>query len=98
MMADLVFGWRSAVLAALLIVLVGLLVPDLIGFAGFYDAFLFLRLPASGIEVDIPLIGYFPPTPQPDRGVLPDIMAAQTRADIAQGHDRAMARVLASVS
>jgi C-terminal processing protease CtpA/Prc len=33
----------------------------------------FLKLPASGIEVDVPLVGYFPPTPQPDRGIVPDI-------------------------
>ena len=58
-------------------------------------AFLFLRLPASGIEVDIPLIGYFPPGPQPDSGILPDIVVAQTRADIARGRDGAIARILA---
>ena len=33
----------------------------------------FLKLPASGIEVDVPLVGYFPTTPQPDRGVVPDV-------------------------
>lgn len=32
----------------------------------------FLKLPASGIEVDVPLVGYYPATPQPDRGIVPD--------------------------
>lgn len=54
-------------------------------------AFLFLRLPASGIEVDIPLIGYFPQTPQPDAGIVPDIPVEQSRLDIAAGFDRGMA-------
>ena len=57
-------------------------------------AFLFLRLPASGIEVDIPLIGNFPPTPQPDSGIMPDVAAPQTRADIALGRDAALLRAL----
>jgi hypothetical protein len=54
-------------------------------------AFLFLRLPASGIEVDIPLIGYFPPTPQPDAGIEPDVPVSDSVEDIASGVDRAMA-------
>jgi hypothetical protein len=33
----------------------------------------FLKLPASGIEVDVPLVGYFPATPQSDRGIVPDV-------------------------
>lgn len=57
-------------------------------------AFLFLRLPASGIEVDIPLIGYFPPTPQPDAGIVPDLVVAQTIGDIAKGRDPALSRAL----
>jgi hypothetical protein len=57
-------------------------------------AFLFLRLPASGIEVDIPLIGYFPSTPEPDAGIEPDIAVEITPADIAAGYDRTMAMAL----
>jgi hypothetical protein len=53
-------------------------------------AFLFLRLPASGLEVDIPLVGYFPSTPQPDAGIEPDVAVIDSRADIAIGADRAM--------
>lgn len=53
-------------------------------------AFFFLRLPGSGLEVDLPLIGYFPTTPQPDAGIFPDIAAALTVEDIREGRDRAL--------
>lgn len=56
-------------------------------------AFLFLRLPASGIEVDIPLIGFFPPTVQPDAGILPDIAVQETAQDIAAVRDAILRRV-----
>jgi len=36
-------------------------------------AFLFVKLPFSGIEFDLPLKGYVAPTPQPDRGIDPDV-------------------------
>jgi hypothetical protein len=54
-------------------------------------AFLFLRLPGSGIEVDIPLIGYFPKAAQPDAGIIPDVPVYVSPADIVKGVDRAMA-------
>jgi C-terminal processing protease CtpA/Prc len=50
-------------------------------------AFFFVRLPASGLAFDLPLIGFFPHTPQPDAGVQPDVAAAATAADIASGRD-----------
>jgi C-terminal processing protease CtpA/Prc len=50
-------------------------------------AFFFLRLPHSGIEMDLPLIGTFPVTPGPDAGVTPDILVKTTAADIATGQD-----------
>ncbi len=37
-------------------------------------AFLFVKLPFSGIEFDLPLKGYFPATPQPDAGIAPDVL------------------------
>lgn len=58
-------------------------------------AFFFVRLPASGIEFDLPLIGYFPLTPQPDAGLLPDIAVAATAADIAAGRDPVRDRAIA---
>ncbi|MEY4269584.1 MAG: hypothetical protein RLZZ58_800 [Pseudomonadota bacterium] len=54
-------------------------------------AFYFLRLPKSGLEADVPLIGAFPRTPKPDGGLDPDVFVAPTAADIAAGYDRVMA-------
>lgn len=86
MKADLVFGWRTAVLsvavgqivilaaalacgsvnrlanrclAALLIVLGGLLTPDMIGFAGFYDAFPWLSFAPFAIPLAAGPLLYF---------------------------------------
>ncbi len=56
--------------------------------------FFFLRLPESGLEADLPLIGQFPPTPKPDRGVPPDVAAPETAASIAAGRDVAMEAAL----
>ncbi len=39
------------------------------------DAFLFVTLPNSGIEVDLPLVGTFPLTDEPDTGLEPDVLA-----------------------
>ncbi|NJC34285.1 hypothetical protein GGR88_001759 [Sphingomonas jejuensis] len=36
-------------------------------------AFLFVKLPSSGIVFDLPLKGYVSRTPQPDRGIDPDV-------------------------
>ncbi len=52
--------------------------------------FFFVRLPASGLEFDLPLIGYFPPGSPPDAGIVPDVRATATAADIAGGFDRPM--------
>jgi hypothetical protein len=52
-------------------------------------AFFFLRLPGSGLELDLPLIGTFPTTPQPDAGVAPDVAVSATVEDIAAGRDPA---------
>ncbi len=56
--------------------------------------FFFVRLPASGIEFDLPLVGYFPGTPQPDAGVTPDVLMPDTVADIVAGRDRTMEAAL----
>lgn len=54
-------------------------------------AYFFVRLPASGLEFDLPLIGYYPPDLPPDAGLEPDVAIAPTAADIAHGRDPAMA-------
>lgn len=56
-------------------------------------AFFFLKLPHSGVEIDLPLIGYFPSTLQPDRGLTPDIPVSTSRIDIEAGTDPVIARV-----
>jgi hypothetical protein len=58
-------------------------------------AYFFIRLPETGLEVDLPIIGSFPPEPQPDAGVVPDVPVVLQMADIARGKDPAMAAALA---
>jgi hypothetical protein len=53
-------------------------------------AFFFLRLPHSGIELDLPLIGSFPKGSRPDAGLKPDVLVVPTVSDIAQGSDAEM--------
>jgi hypothetical protein len=60
--------------------------------------FFFLRLPGSGIEVDLPLIGTFPATPQPDGGVAPDVNMLESAADIAAGRDSLMEAARAAIA
>ena len=56
-------------------------------------AFFFLRLPHSAIEVDLPLIGYFPEGAQPDAGLDPDVAVVPTIHDVAAGRDVEMEAV-----
>lgn len=53
-------------------------------------AFFFLRLPRSGIELDLPLIGQFPVGDRPDAGLEPDILVTPTIPDITEGRDAEM--------
>jgi hypothetical protein len=57
-------------------------------------AFFFVRLPDSGIEFDLPLIGTFPTVPQPDAGIDPDVAVAPTAPDIAAGRDPVLAAAI----
>lgn len=50
-------------------------------------AFFFLRLPKSGLEIDLPLIGQFPEGTRPDAGLEPDVRVVATLDDIAKGRD-----------
>jgi hypothetical protein len=54
-------------------------------------SFFFVRLPQSGIAFDLPLVGTFPATPQPDAGIVPDVAVAASAADIAAGRDPVIA-------
>ena len=42
----------------------------------------------------MPIIGNYAPTPQPDRGVLPDVLIKPTIADIAAGRDACLQRAI----
>lgn len=53
-------------------------------------AFFFARLPDSGLEFDVPLIGYYPQKREPDAGVTPDITVQNSAADFAAGFDRVL--------
>jgi hypothetical protein len=61
-------------------------------------AYFFVRLPDSGLEFDLPLIGYFPKTPQRDAGIVPDVAVPLTAAALAAGRDNALERALAIVA
>ncbi len=57
-------------------------------------SFFFFRLPGSGLEADLPLVGTFPRAPKPDAGLLPDVPVILTGPDIAQGDDPAMQKAI----
>jgi len=58
-------------------------------------AFFFMHLPRTGVEVDLPLIGSYPPGRRvdgvPDGGVTPDRVVITTAADLAAGRDPQLA-------
>jgi hypothetical protein len=56
-------------------------------------AFFFLRLPKSQIEMDLPLVGTFPDSPQPDAGLTPDVVVVPALADIAAGTDVELTKI-----
>ena len=58
-------------------------------------AFYFLRLPNSHIEVDLPLIGFFPPVPRPNGGITPDVVIREQWTDVGNHIDRAMSSAAA---
>jgi len=60
-------------------------------------ALFFLRLPHSGVEMDLPLIGNFPIAAAPDAGVTPDSLVKTTALDIAAGQDAVLAAAVAAV-
>ena len=57
-------------------------------------AFFFLVLPHTQLELDLPLIGMFPASAQPDAGLTPDLPVLPTQADIIAGRDPVLARAL----
>ena len=58
----------------------------------------FVRLPASGIEFDVPLIGYFSQSTASDRGLEPDVAVPVTAEDITNGRDPVIEAATAWIS
>jgi hypothetical protein len=61
-------------------------------------SFFFVRLPRTGIEIDLPLVGVFAPTgasEPPDRGLIPDRVVRTTAADLRAGRDPQLAAAIA---
>lgn len=56
--------------------------------------FIFIRLPYSKIEVDIPLVGTFPTSPQPNGGLMPDVRVQVTAKSVAAGTDPIFGKAL----
>ncbi len=61
-------------------------------------AMFFLRLPNSGIEMDIPLFGNFPYNEKPDLGIEPDVKVERTIDDILNGIDPEVEAVRSIIS
>lgn len=61
-------------------------------------AFFFVRLPDSGLEFDLPVIGTFADRPRPDAGIAPDVPVLITPAAIASERDDALDRALRIVA
>jgi C-terminal processing protease CtpA/Prc len=57
-------------------------------------AYFFLRLPASGLEADLPLIGYYPRAAKPDAGIEPNVAVAPTLADFVARRDTVLTAAL----
>lgn len=60
--------------------------------------YLFLRLPNSHFEIDIPLFYSAPPTPQKDTPIIPDLIVRRRAGDIANGYDRELETVKKLIS
>lgn len=65
-------------------------------------AFFFLRLPRTGLEVDLPLIGRFPsdghPERLPDAGLRPDVLVPFNAGDLISGKDTDFVAACAALS
>lgn len=55
----------------------------------------FLTLPHSGVSVDIPLFASRPPTPGPDRGIIPDVVVVPDAEAVIAGRDPDLEAALA---
>jgi len=61
-------------------------------------SFFFVRLPHSGLEADLPLVGTFPKTPKPDAGLTPDVRIDTSADDIARNIDPVLQRAISDLA
>ena len=61
-------------------------------------SFFFVRLPHSGLEADLPLVGFFPLDPKPNAGLAPDVRIDPMIEDVANGYDRVLQRALSDLT
>jgi len=61
-------------------------------------SFFFVRLPNSGLEADLPLVGLFPKIAKPDAGLRPDLRIDPTPEDIASGYDRGLQKAVGDLT
>jgi C-terminal processing protease CtpA/Prc len=59
---------------------------------------MFLTLPNTKIEIDIPLVLTRPTSPLPDQGVMPDVLVQREPADLKSGKDRDIEAAMKAVS
>lgn len=59
--------------------------------------YLFLTLPNSNIEIDIPLFFQSPGNGRPDEGVIPEIAIKRQSGDVAAGTDRELSAILEAI-
>jgi C-terminal processing protease CtpA/Prc len=59
------------------------------------EKFFFARLPGTGIEVDVPLVGFFPDGNPADSGLVPDRIVRTTWQDVASARDPVLAAAIA---
>ena len=57
----------------------------------------FVNLPNSGIEFDLPLIGYYPEGDQPNSGIQPDHYVKKTREDLIKASDPVLKFALSKI-
>jgi len=57
----------------------------------------FLSLPNSKVGIDVPIYGYYPLDDQPNRGIIPDVIAYRTVEDVQKGVDTILQAALREI-
>ncbi|MBX2818578.1 MAG: hypothetical protein KTR29_02815 [Rhodothermaceae bacterium] len=57
----------------------------------------FLSLPNTKVGIDVPIYGYYPLDDQPNRGIIPDVVANRTVEDVQEGVDTILQAALKEI-